>query len=80
MTQEEIGDATGLTNVHVNRTLQRMKADGLFTTNERSVTVLDWPKLQAAGDFNSTYLHQPASKTSDEPVEAPETNSRSSAF
>lgn len=57
MTQEQIGDATGLTAVHVNRTLQGMRSDGLISGNRRSVTITDWPKLQAAGDFNRAYLH-----------------------
>lgn len=57
MTQEQIGDATGLTGVHVNRTLQAMRSDGLISRNRQSVTITDWPKLQAAGDFNRAYLH-----------------------
>jgi len=59
MTQEQIGDATGLTSVHVNRTLQRMKSDGLISTSKQSVTIMDWPSLQRAGDFSRAYLHQP---------------------
>jgi CRP-like cAMP-binding protein len=74
MTQEEIGDATGLTTVHVNRTIQRMKADKLFAVNDRLVSVLDWPKLQAAGDFNSAYLHQLGSVAGPELTQVSETN------
>lgn len=59
MTQEQIGDATGMTNVHVSRTLRRMRSDGLISSSSRSVTITDWSALQAAGDFNSAYLHQP---------------------
>lgn len=58
MTQEQIGDATGMTNVHVNRTLRRMRSDGLISMSSRSVTITDWPALQAAGDFSRAYLHQ----------------------
>lgn len=60
MTQEQIGDATGLTSVHVNRTLQGMRRDGLIETGSRSVTITDWPALQRAGDFSRAYLHQAA--------------------
>lgn len=60
MTQEQIGDATGLTAVHVNRTLQSMRADGLLSTDKRSVTIADWSRLQAEGDFNRAYLHEAA--------------------
>ena len=30
MTQEQIGDATGLTSVHVNRTIKALAAEGMF--------------------------------------------------
>lgn len=60
MTQEQIGDATGLTPVHVNRTIQALRKDGLIATGSRSVTVTDWPGLQRAGDFSRAYLHQAA--------------------
>lgn len=57
MTQEQLGDATGLTSVHVNRTIQRLRHDGLISTDRRSVTIEDWEGLVAAGDFNTAYLH-----------------------
>ena len=60
MTQEQIGDATGLTSVHVNRTVQRMRIDGLISTSKQHVTITDWPSLQKAGDFSRGYLHQAA--------------------
>lgn len=60
LTQEQIGDATGLTGVHVNRTLQALRENGLMTTGRRLVTIPDWAALQAAGDFRSDYLHLPA--------------------
>lgn len=57
MTQEQIADATGLTSVHVNRTLMSLGADGLITRSKRVVTIADWEKLARVGDFNSRYLH-----------------------
>jgi CRP-like cAMP-binding protein len=58
MTQEQLADCTGLTPVHVNRTLKTLDAEGLITRqSSRSVTIGDWRKLAEAGDFNSTYLH-----------------------
>lgn len=58
MTQEQLGDATGLTSVHINRTLKGLEADGLIErTTPRSIVVGDWRKLAEAGDFNSAYLH-----------------------
>lgn len=47
LTQEEIGDATGLTPVHVNRTLRRLKELGLLDRKGRKVTILDRTGLDA---------------------------------
>lgn len=58
VTQEQLADCTGLTSVHVNRTLKRLEAEGLISRRDsRSVTIGDWNKLADAGDFDSTYLH-----------------------
>jgi CRP-like cAMP-binding protein len=57
MTQEQLADTLGLTSVHVNRTLQALEQQNLITRQKRSVTIADWEKLAAAGDFDSTYLH-----------------------
>jgi CRP-like cAMP-binding protein len=58
MTQEQIADATGLTAVHVNRTIKALEAEGLITRkSSRSVTIGNWKKLAHAGDFDSNYLH-----------------------
>ncbi|HEV2567088.1 Crp/Fnr family transcriptional regulator [Sphingomonas sp.] len=58
MTQEQLADCTGLTPVHVNRTLKVLEAEQLITRrSSRTVTIGDWKKLAEAGDFDSTYLH-----------------------
>jgi CRP-like cAMP-binding protein len=62
LTQEQIADATGLTPVHTNRTLQTLRKDGLISLSSNRLTVLDWNKLADAGDFNDRYLHH-ASRT-----------------
>ena len=59
MTQEQIGDATGLTPVHVNRTLQRLRSEGYFRTAGRRVTVHDWSRLWEVGDLGSRALPLP---------------------
>lgn len=41
LTQEEIGDATGLTAVHVNRMLRQLEQDGLIARNGGRFTMLD---------------------------------------
>jgi CRP-like cAMP-binding protein len=57
LTQAEVGDALGLSNVHVNRVLQDMRADGLISLAGGLLTIHDWPKLKELGEFNTTYLH-----------------------
>jgi CRP-like cAMP-binding protein len=58
LTQEQLADCTGLTSVHVNRTLKALEADNLIERrNSRTITIGDWRKLADAGDFDSTYLH-----------------------
>lgn len=58
MTQDQLADATGLTSVHINRTLKSLEADGLIKRgNPRAIQIGDWRKLAKTGDFNSGYLH-----------------------
>ena len=57
LTQSDLADATGLTSVHVNRTLQELRARGLVGLSGRELTVPDRKALQAASAFNDGYLH-----------------------
>ena len=58
MTQEQLADSTGLTSVHVNRTLKGLEKEGLIDRpNPRAISIGDWRKLAQVGDFDSNYLH-----------------------
>jgi CRP-like cAMP-binding protein len=57
MTQEQLADATGLTPVHVNRSLKALEADGLIRRDGRFVSIPDWTRLRQACDFSELYLH-----------------------
>jgi CRP-like cAMP-binding protein len=57
MTQEQLGDALGLTPVHVNRTLKVLTEQGLIERNRRRIAFPDWQKLKEAAGFNERYLH-----------------------
>jgi len=57
MTQEQLGDAVGLTSVHVNRTLKTLEKDGLVRREKRYLTIADWEKIRALGAFSALYLH-----------------------
>ena len=60
VTQVQIGDATGLTAVHTNRTLQALRREGLISLSSSRLSILDWEALAEAGDFNERYLHHTA--------------------
>jgi len=56
LTQRHIGDALGLTTVHVNRTLSALRKDGLISLADRRVTILDLAALSRLSDFEGLYL------------------------
>jgi CRP-like cAMP-binding protein len=57
LTQADLADATGLTSVHVNRMLKRLRDDELLTFRGGVVVIHDWPGLQRAAEFDPTYLY-----------------------
>jgi CRP-like cAMP-binding protein len=58
LTQEHIADATGLTPVHTNRTIQALRKEGVISMAAGRLVVHDWASLQSLGDFNELYLHR----------------------
>lgn len=56
VTQTQLADATGLTPVHVNRTMQSLRHDGVMTVQAQTVWIHDWNALVKAGDFDADYL------------------------
>ncbi|WP_246690615.1 Crp/Fnr family transcriptional regulator, partial [Microvirga aerophila] len=56
VTRAELGDALGLTPVHVNRVLQELRAENLIILHGGFLKVLDWDGLRRAGEFNPAYL------------------------
>ncbi len=57
MTQEQLADATGLTPVHINRTIKSLEAEGLVHRQKRFLHIPDWPLLRDAAGFSDVYLH-----------------------
>lgn len=57
LTQAEIADTTGMTTVHVNRSLQRLRKDDLIVVGHGSLTILNFRRLAKLACFNDTYLH-----------------------
>ena len=56
MSQTVLADALGLSTVHVNRTLRRLREDGLLRTFNGSVEILDLDRLIEAAEFEPYYL------------------------
>lgn len=57
ITQTHLSDSLGLSVVHTNRVLQALRRDGLLAFRGGELIVHDWPGLQAAGEFDPSYLH-----------------------
>lgn len=57
MTQNDLADATGLTAVHVNRTLQELRRDRLIELERKHLQILDLPRIMDVAMFNANYLH-----------------------
>ena len=57
LTQQDIGEACGLTSVHVNRTLRRLREEGLAELADRQARILDLPRLTRLGEFDPDYLY-----------------------
>jgi len=57
LTQQDLGDAMGLSTVHVKRTLQTLRGEHLLRYESGKIEILDWNKLKVRGDFDPTYLH-----------------------
>lgn len=51
LTQEMLGDLTGLTPVHTNRVLRKLRTDGVLSCERQRADVLDLERLAAIGEF-----------------------------
>ncbi|WOH76441.1 Crp/Fnr family transcriptional regulator [Bradyrhizobium sp. NDS-1] len=56
-TQQDVADACGLSVVHVNRTLQELRREGLIDWRNHTVQLLDRARLEDAAEFSREYLH-----------------------
>jgi CRP-like cAMP-binding protein len=57
ITQTDLADATGLSVVHLNRTLQELRSAKLITLRERTLTIEDLAGLKQIALFSPNYLH-----------------------
>ena len=56
LTQELIADALGLSIVHVNRTLRRLRESGLIEVQGHRFTIVDLEAVAELADFDGSYL------------------------
>lgn len=57
LSQEDLADILGLSIVHVNRTLQKLRGKGFLTMAEKEVTIKDFAGLAEFATFDPNYLH-----------------------
>jgi CRP-like cAMP-binding protein len=57
LTQADLADATGLSKVHVNRTLQELRSAKLIVLKGKSLLVPQLDRLMDVALFNANYLH-----------------------
>lgn len=53
LTQEMLGDMTGLTPVHTNRIMRKLRTDGVFTVERQRLHIEDMDKLMEIGEFSN---------------------------
>lgn len=57
VTQVDLADTTGLTPVHINRSLQHLRRLGLIERKGKNLRILNLPQLRALAEFRANYLH-----------------------
>ena len=57
MTQEDLGDALGMSTVHVNRTLMVLRSGGLVEFQAGVLTVTNLERLAELAEFDPSYIH-----------------------
>lgn len=63
MTQDQLAELLGITTVHLNRTFQQMREEGLISGGrgrsnrfDAQIEVRDWKQLAAVAEFDDSYL------------------------
>jgi CRP-like cAMP-binding protein len=57
LTQSELADSAGLSDVHMNRVLQRLRAENLITFEGHQLVIHDIGRMIAFSGFDPNYLH-----------------------
>ena len=57
LTQEQLGEAMGVTSDHTNRILRELRLQGVLELQRGTVKILNEDKLQQLAQFDGRYLH-----------------------
>lgn len=57
VTQAELGDALGISEVYANRMLRRLQSEKLIVYDNRKLRIPDLDALKRAAEFDERYLH-----------------------
>lgn len=56
LTQATLGDALGLSTVHVSRLISELRGEGVINWSNGQIDILDWRRLAEIAEFDPTYL------------------------
>jgi CRP-like cAMP-binding protein len=62
VTQGDLAEMTGLSSVHINRTLQELRKWELLSFVRGRLTIHNWDGLVEVAEFRTDYLHIPVAK------------------
>lgn len=57
LTQAQLGEAIGITQVHTNRVMQKLRKQELITFQNKKFHISDWEGMKEYADFDALYLH-----------------------
>ena len=57
LTQAQLGECLGFSQIHVNRLLRMLREDGFLTFKEKTVTIHKMEEFCALADFDANYLY-----------------------
>jgi CRP-like cAMP-binding protein len=58
LTQTDLADTMGMSDVHVNRSLQELRQEELIELRRGHLTIPDPSRLQAVAEYKADYLHR----------------------
>jgi CRP-like cAMP-binding protein len=59
LTQEDIGDATGVSKIHTNRVLRQLKNQGIIEYQQKTLTILNEVALNEISQFDISCINNP---------------------